>query len=75
MENKTKDIPPNKLQKDTFETIWKTINIIILFIQLYCIPGFLSFREIAAEQKIHFVRSEAWYWAAGSCVVYGVLVQ
>lgn len=48
MENKTKDIPANKPQKDTFETIWKTINIIILFIQLYCIPGFLSFREIAA---------------------------
>lgn len=47
METKGKDTPPNKPQKDTFETIWKTINIILLAIQLYCIPGFLSFKEIA----------------------------
>lgn len=44
MSEEGKDTPANKPKKDTMESIWKTVNIILLGLQLYCIPGFLSFR-------------------------------
>jgi hypothetical protein len=44
---KVKTVVEKKHAKDTFEIIWRNIGIVLIGVLLYCIPKFLSFREVA----------------------------
>lgn len=47
MDTKDKDTPPNKLAKDTFEIIWRNINIVLVAVFFYCVPSFYKFQYLA----------------------------
>lgn len=40
-------LPAKKREPITSETVFKYINIVLILILIYCVPGFLSFREHA----------------------------
>ena len=42
---------------DIFETIWKTLNCVLLFMLLFCISSFLSFRGLAQDNGYDFVHA------------------
>lgn len=57
MSDNKKKTPANQPKQDTFETIWKTLNIIIFIYCLFSISGFLSFRVVAQANGYDFVRN------------------
>lgn len=59
-------------RKDKWENIWKNTLYVLIAILLYCIPGFLSFKDLAVDRGYRFVSSEAWWWALLAFTVYGV---
>lgn len=67
----------DKKEKDhgyQFEIIWRNILIVIVGIFLYCIPGFMSFKEKALEKGVYFIPNSAWIWTAVGFVAFGVLM-
>ena len=38
----------------------------------YCIPGFISFKDLALAHGLHFIPNFAWIWTAVGFVVFGV---
>lgn len=54
------------------EILFRNVTIVLVGILLYCIPGFLSFRNIAATHGLYFIRAEAWWWCLLGCVAFGV---
>lgn len=39
---------------------------------LYCIPGFVAFKDLAHEHNLHFVTPHAWYWCLIGFIIFGV---
>ena len=72
MSDNTQKTPANKPQKDTFETIWKYLNVIIFIYMLSSISGFLSFRSVAQANGYDFVRNEGWLIALATFFIYWV---
>jgi hypothetical protein len=44
---KAKAVANEKPRNDKFEIIWRNIGLVLIGILLYCIPKFLSFKEVA----------------------------
>ena len=73
MTNQEKSEVVELRKKDSWETLWRNIMYVLIAITIYSVPGFLSFRDLAAEKGYHFVSAQAWWWAVLSFTVYGVL--
>ena len=61
-------------KQDKWEMLWKKTMYVLIAILLYCIPGFLSFKNLAVDRGYHFVSSEAWWWALLAFCLYGVSI-
>lgn len=54
------------------ERLFSNVSVVLVLILLYCIPGFLSFKELASAKGYHFVKAESWWWCLVGFIVYGV---
>ena len=62
-----------KNQLSTPELIFKYINIVIVLILLFCIQGFLRFREHSIEQGYYVFSTDSLIWCAAG--FFGIFVS
>lgn len=63
-----------KEKEASSEKLFRYVTIVLVMGLLYCVPGFLSFKDLATSQGYHFVKSESWWWCLVGFVVYGVTI-
>ena len=51
-------------QPSQSERVFKYVNIVLLLILAYCIPGFLAFRELSIRQGYHSFKLSSLGWSA-----------
>lgn len=56
------------------ETIFKYINIIVTLILLFCIKGFLSFRELCQQKGYYVINMDSVIWSLVGFLTIFVLV-
>lgn len=62
----------NVAPKATSQKIFKWVNIVLAGFLLYCIPGFLSFREVLGAKGYYIFTVQSWWWCLAGFVCYGV---
>lgn len=73
MENKFEGSQIKEKEPST-EKLFRYVTMVLVVALLYCVPGFLSFKDIATSQGYHFVKAESWWWCLVGCIVYGVTI-
>lgn len=68
-------IIPVKEKLPTSQRVWRSINIVLAFILVYCVPGFLSFKNMAFEKGYHFIQGESWFYCFIGFAIYGVILM
>ncbi len=61
-----------KIERSLMERIFKYTCIVLLAMLLYCIPGFIAFKDLARQNGLYFITPQAWYWCIAGFVLFGV---
>lgn len=66
-------VTPKKREAITSETVFKYINIVLILILIYCVPGFLNFREYAQLKGWYVFSPDSLIWCAAGFI--GIFVR
>lgn len=69
----TTAVTAKKREPITSETVFKYINIVLILILIYCVPGFLNFREYAQQKGWYVFSTDSLIWCAAGFI--GIFVS
>ena len=58
----------------TSETVFKYINLIVVLIMLFCVQGFLNFREFCISKNIYVFSIDSLVWSLIGFIAIFVLI-